>query len=343
MTPSALGGAISANSALVASATTWLLESSLTAFHSTLDELAEGAVTKEQRTPARLQGFPRGEFIHFLSEELALLDDDIRAQWFTFAITPQKWRCSPWSDDSDGFWAVAISDQKVVWYNDIEEGFNVSSFSSYGVISTYACEQHTLGESLAASGLAVASEGVTRLSASKDIPKEFDGAGRIEKRQTTYWSVRTKTGRWKIHFSGKKEVRFVHPDFMTVKFTSEHPLLNHYQQHWGKLCVSARTRDPVAVLRQLEAIVLASSNGYRQLTDYLNGSTEVANAVLTQGFGCILEAPESVVLQSKEALERDRLRPTIIARYRIEEEQDLRVLFLGENLIVARAFRFEAP
>ncbi len=37
----------------------------------------------------------------------------------------------------DGFWVVAVIGNKVLWYNHVEQGFNVSPFSSYGCIDKY--------------------------------------------------------------------------------------------------------------------------------------------------------------------------------------------------------------
>jgi len=37
----------------------------------------------------------------------------------------------------EGFWAVAVMGNKVLWYNHVEQGFNVSVFSSYGCIDKY--------------------------------------------------------------------------------------------------------------------------------------------------------------------------------------------------------------
>jgi hypothetical protein len=43
-----------------------------------------------------------------------------------------------------GFWVVAIVGQTVIWYNDIEEGFNRSRYSAYGTIDDYWCNHDEL-------------------------------------------------------------------------------------------------------------------------------------------------------------------------------------------------------
>jgi hypothetical protein len=46
--------------------------------------------------------------------------------WAAIQISPAKWAQIRWRDKSGGFWVVAILDSTVVWYNDIEDGFNSS-------------------------------------------------------------------------------------------------------------------------------------------------------------------------------------------------------------------------
>lgn len=45
-----------------------------------------------------------------------------------------------------GFWAIAVIENRVLWYNDIEEGFNVSNFTEPGTIPSteYWCNQDEL-------------------------------------------------------------------------------------------------------------------------------------------------------------------------------------------------------
>ena len=61
-------------------------------------------------------------------------------------IAPTKWRLTPWGDEGGGFWAVAVHRDRVLWYNDIENGFNVSRFDVQGQIprDEYWCNQDSL-------------------------------------------------------------------------------------------------------------------------------------------------------------------------------------------------------
>jgi hypothetical protein len=64
--------------------------------------------------------------------------------WEAIHIEPQKWLQHPYGDSGNGFWVVAIIGRTVIWYNDIEEGFNRSSYASYGKIEDYWCNQDEL-------------------------------------------------------------------------------------------------------------------------------------------------------------------------------------------------------
>jgi hypothetical protein len=64
--------------------------------------------------------------------------------WETIRIEPTKWQQQPYGDQGAGFWVVAIIGTTVIWYNDIEEGFNRSRYSTYGTIDDYWCNQDEL-------------------------------------------------------------------------------------------------------------------------------------------------------------------------------------------------------
>ena len=82
-----------------------------------------------------------------IASDLADCSEERRAIYAHTAITPEKWRQSPWGDEGGGFWVIAVCGAKVLWYNDIEDGFNVSRFATYGRIpdDEYWCNQDPLG------------------------------------------------------------------------------------------------------------------------------------------------------------------------------------------------------
>lgn len=67
-----------------------------------------------------------------------------RRIWGIIKIDPQKWSQEPYGNQGGGFWVVAIIGNTVIWFNDIEYGFNRSSFEKFGKIEEYYCNQDEL-------------------------------------------------------------------------------------------------------------------------------------------------------------------------------------------------------
>ena len=87
-----------------------------------------------------------GDLESMLLGDLAECSEDQREFFARARIPPGKWRLTPWGDDGGGFWAVAVHEDRVLWYNDIEDGFNVSRFKVPGEIprDEYWCNQDVL-------------------------------------------------------------------------------------------------------------------------------------------------------------------------------------------------------
>ncbi len=64
--------------------------------------------------------------------------------WEVIKIHPEKWRQDPYGNQGNGFWVVALIGHTVIWFNDIEDGFNRSTFTEYGLIDEYWCNQDQL-------------------------------------------------------------------------------------------------------------------------------------------------------------------------------------------------------
>jgi hypothetical protein len=67
-----------------------------------------------------------------------------RRLWEVIRIEPEKWQQHPYGDQGAGFWVVALVGRTVIWYNDVEEGFNRSRYSAFGTIDDYWCNQDEL-------------------------------------------------------------------------------------------------------------------------------------------------------------------------------------------------------
>ncbi|WP_417535056.1 hypothetical protein [Marinobacterium stanieri] len=64
--------------------------------------------------------------------------------WEVIKVIPEKWAQEPWGNEGKGFWVVAVVGQTVIWFNDIEDGFNRSQFEEFGRIKDYFCNQDEL-------------------------------------------------------------------------------------------------------------------------------------------------------------------------------------------------------
>lgn len=64
--------------------------------------------------------------------------------WNEIKFIPTKWTEHEFGDEDGGFWAIAKYKNFVLYYNDIEEGFNISEFENEGKIKEYRAEQDEL-------------------------------------------------------------------------------------------------------------------------------------------------------------------------------------------------------
>lgn len=94
----------------------------------------------------------RADLEEIIARDLTKATDDERALFERVAVPLTKWALPPWGDLGGGFWVVARMDDRVLWYNDIEDGFNVSRFVTPGRIpeNEYWCNHDELRWALAA-------------------------------------------------------------------------------------------------------------------------------------------------------------------------------------------------
>lgn len=91
-----------------------------------------------------MSGISLEELNAIISDDELRLDSADKLLWRTVRIKPAKWTQHPWGDPLGGFWAVGILGQQVIWFNEIEDGFNVSSYAEYGNIAQYWCNDDEL-------------------------------------------------------------------------------------------------------------------------------------------------------------------------------------------------------
>ncbi|QJT09672.1 hypothetical protein [Oceanidesulfovibrio marinus] len=84
------------------------------------------------------------ELWNIINESYDRMTPEQRKIWEMIKIPPQKWRQEPYGNKGGGFWVVAIVGSIAIWFNDIEDGFNQSTFSCFGSIDEYSCNQDEL-------------------------------------------------------------------------------------------------------------------------------------------------------------------------------------------------------
>jgi hypothetical protein len=86
--------------------------------------------------------------LHELYNEIQKTETDLNGElwnfWELIKIYPVKWDENKYGSEGGGFWVVAICGTKIIWYNDIEDGFNISNYKKMGEIDGYYCNQDEL-------------------------------------------------------------------------------------------------------------------------------------------------------------------------------------------------------
>lgn len=79
-----------------------------------------------------------------ISQGIARMSPPERRMWDAIKVEPVKWIQHPYGDMGGGFWVIAVIGCTVIWYNDIDDGFNRSNYSHHGQIDDYWCNQDEL-------------------------------------------------------------------------------------------------------------------------------------------------------------------------------------------------------
>ena len=87
---------------------------------------------------------PESDLIESLESARQRMNVQQRRLWDLIRIPPHKWQSSAHGDQGGGFWVIALLGQTVIWFNDIEEGFNNSRWTQFGQIDEYWCNQDQL-------------------------------------------------------------------------------------------------------------------------------------------------------------------------------------------------------
>ena len=84
------------------------------------------------------------EILNLINQGVSKMTLEQQELWNQISINPTKWIEEEYGKEGNGFWVVAFTKNKVIWYNDIEDGFNISNYSTKGRIDEYGAEQDEL-------------------------------------------------------------------------------------------------------------------------------------------------------------------------------------------------------
>jgi hypothetical protein len=274
-----------------------------------------------------------------IASALVDYDDDVGAAWGRMRIEPERWPCPAGPREPGGFWVVALVDDRALWFNDIEEGFNWSRYATRGTLDEYLCDQTSFAEILERIAREQSAAAREQLRES-GVPVDLRGAGAIGRRQTTYWDVAAATGpRYRIHFRDKAEFVLADSKYQTIEIRDIHPLLVQYAEPARTLYFSGTPLRPREVSLGVERAIRDASGSWRGLQDYA-ASPETVERVLRGGHGMLMRAPASICSLAAKLLEGAGIQCSILgdARPRV----GMKALLLDRSYVVAGGFAFES-
>jgi hypothetical protein len=284
------------------------------------------------------QPIDRATLDTWIADALAARDDAVRAAWALIRIEPEKWQCSPMGDRGGGFWAVAIDGDEVIWFNDIEGGFNRGPFTRRGVIAEYTCNQDDFDLVLEGFAQAISERAWARLAPS-DLPAELAGPGLIVAHQTTYWDLRTASGAtWRVHLRDLVEARVTAADYPNIELTPAHPVLDLHERPGRSLFIAGRPLRPHVVADAVARAIHDASAGWRSLADHDASIAGVASA-LAAGHGLLLRAPAATCVAVAAVLEAAGVSASVVGAP--GARSPLQALVAGDSFVIAEALAFE--
>lgn len=86
--------------------------------------------------------FPKKELMMEIHLGEQNMEEELLLFWNKIKLSPEVWKCSDVIEEN--FWVVAQYQHYIIWYNDIEEGFNISTSSTKHEILEYGASQNKL-------------------------------------------------------------------------------------------------------------------------------------------------------------------------------------------------------
>jgi hypothetical protein len=94
------------------------------------------------------QRFPEARLWDEINRAESRMTPQQERMWQVARVLPETWRLDARHAVRGDFWIVAVLGRTVVWYNDLEHGFNWSTWSRYGTIADYGSWQDDLEQAV---------------------------------------------------------------------------------------------------------------------------------------------------------------------------------------------------
>ena len=176
----------------------------------------------------------------------------------------------------------------------------------------------------------------------RDVMNKFnkDTKGTILERQTTYSIIEEQKNSksYKISYVSKQEFSIESENFEGIEILDEHPLLEEYEYSFTKLYVSTATKESKLLSDEIHQALKLHYQGWRT-DNYLNTEYNIGN-ILSEGQGMLYSGPPSGAHVVESILNNHNVSFNALYRGKVKEEK-YKVLFLGENYIVAKDFKVE--
>jgi hypothetical protein len=206
----------------------------------------------------------------------------------------------------------------VLWCNDIEQGFNRSTFSARGTIDDYRRDRTSTASA----------RGMTSCTSFPRRRGTRPGGAPL----AACWEIEATAGaRHLLHFRDELERCFTGADHLPGEIAARHPLLEHHAApHRSRFLLGAMD-EPAPLTETVDGVIREASGGWRRLSD-------VASA-LRAGRGLVMNAPERICVAVAAALETAGVSASIVGA--APARQPGGRALLGGSYVIARTFAFE--
>ncbi len=164
--------------------------------------------------------------------------------------------------------------------------------------------------------------------------------GSIEKRQTTYVRIKTSDGKeYKISYQNKKEYLLEQGSFKGISFDPKHPLLEHYRDDFLNIYISSKLENPDELIIELRNLLENEYKGWRDFSKYFNSQYDISK-LIQEGFGLLYDGPATLGFKISNSLKKYNIIHNF-QKCKNYRKPNMKVLIIGDNIIVAENFQFE--